>query len=75
MNNFTLISKKYSEKEGEKDSYGILCNCYESKLIIEDITTEWDQIEYILNSFNKELPDEIHIFDILENYLLDFTEF
>lgn len=75
MNNFTLISKKQSNEEGDFESYGIRCNCFESKLAIEDITTEWDQIEYIINTFNIHLPEEVHIYDILENYLLDFTDF
>lgn len=44
-------------------------------LQLEDITTEWDQIEYIINAFNTHLPEEVHIYDILENYLLDFTDF
>lgn len=75
MNNFTLISKKQSNEEGDFESYGIRCNCFESHLVIEDITTEWDQIDYILNAFNTFMPEEVHIYDILENYLLDFTDF
>lgn len=75
MNNFTLISKKQSNEEGDFESYGIRCNCFDSNLAIEDITTEWDQIEYIINAFNTHLPEEVHIYDILENYLLDFTDF
>ena len=75
MNNFTLISKKQSNEEGDFESYGIWCNCFDSNLVIEDITTEWDQIEYIFNAFNTHLPEEVHIYDILENYLLDFTDF
>lgn len=42
MNNFTLISKKQSNEEGDFESYGIRCNCFDSNLAIEDITTEWD---------------------------------
>lgn len=75
MNNFTLISKKQSNEEGDFETYGIRCNCFESHLVIEDITTEWDQIDYILNTFNTFMPEEVHIYDILENYLLDFTDF
>lgn len=75
MNNFTLISKKQSNEEGDFETYGIRCNCFESHLVIEDITTEWDQIDYILNAFNTFIPEEVHIYDILENYLLDFTDF
>lgn len=75
MNNFTLISKKQSNEEGDFETYGIRCNCFESHLVIEDITTEWDQIDYILNAFNTFMPEEVHIYDILENYLLDFTDF
>ena len=75
MNNFTLISKKQSNEEGDFETYGIRCNCFESHLVIEDITTEWDQINYILNAFNTFMPEEVHIYDILENYLLDFTDF
>lgn len=75
MNNFTLISKKQSNEEGDFETYGIRCNCFESHLVIEDITTEWDQIDYILNVFNTFMPEEVHIYDILENYLLDFTDF
>ena len=54
-------------RKGDFESYGIRCNCFESNLAIEDITTEWDQIEYIINAFNIHLPEEIHIYDILEN--------
>ena len=75
MNNFTLISKKQSNEEGDFETYGIRCNCFESHLVIEDKTTEWDQIDYILNAFNTFMPEEVHIYDILENYLLDFTDF
>jgi hypothetical protein len=75
MNNFTLISKKQTNEKGDFESYGIRCNCFESNLAIEDITTERDQIEYIINAFNIHLPEEVHIYDILENYLLDFTDF
>lgn len=55
--------------------YGI--NCYYPKEVIkiEDITTEKEKAELIVNTFNMHQPEKVHIYDIIENFLMDFDEF
>ena len=37
--------------------------------------SEKEKIDFIVEQFNKEQPERQHIYDIIENYLIDFTGF
>lgn len=55
--------------------YGLKCQFGTEEILINDITTERERAELIYNTFNAEKPDKVHIYDILENYLIDFGGF
>lgn len=75
LKNFTAINEEISVDGESHLSYGIRCNNYEEVLEIRDITSEKEKIDYIVEHFNKEQPERQHIYDIIENYLIDFTGF
>ena len=75
LNNFTTITEKITVEGKDHLSYGIRCNNYEEVLEIKDITSEIEKIDFIVEKFNREQPEEQHIYDIIENYLIDFTDF
>ena len=75
LKNFTAINEEISVDGESHLSYGIRCNNYEEVLEIRDITSEKEKIDYIVEQFNKEQPERQHIYDIIENYLIDFTGF
>lgn len=75
LNNFTVIKEETSVDGEDHLSYGIRCNNNEEVLEIRDITSDKDKIDFIVEEFNKEQPERQHIYDIIENYLIDFTGF
>ena len=75
LKNFTVINEEVTVDGESHLSYGIRCNNYEEVLEIKDITSEKDKIDFIVEQFNREQPEQMHIHDIIENYLIDFTDF
>lgn len=75
LKNFTTIKETVTVDGETHLSYGIRCNNYEEVLEIKDITSEKEKIDFIVEQFNREKPEEQHIYDIIENYLIDFTDF
>ncbi len=75
MNNFAVIEEKISENGEEHLSYGISFPYEDGMREIRNITVDKEKIDFIVAAFNKEQPQAMQIDDILENYLLDFTDF
>lgn len=75
MKNFEVIKERASIGGEEYISYGIRCRYEDEVLDIKDITEDKNKIEFIANIFNRHNPHKVHIYDILENYLVDFEDF
>lgn len=73
MIKFALI--KETSNNGGMVQYGIRCIYPSGEIIINDITTEKDTAKEIVETFNREQPEMIHIYDIIENHLIDFKGF
>ncbi|MCH5202399.1 MAG: hypothetical protein J1F17_04245 [Oscillospiraceae bacterium] len=75
MKSFEVIKESASTGDGYYISYGIRCRYQDEILDIKDITEDKNKIEFIVNIFNKHNPHKVHIYDILENYLINFEDF
>lgn len=74
MNIFTVIREDFN-KEDKTYNFGIKCVYPDEEVVISDITNIKENADYIAETFNAEQPEKVHIFDIIENYLLDFNGF
>ena len=74
MNKF-LVNKEIINNEEDKYTYGIVCKYPDEEIVINDVTTEPGKAQHIVDVFNREQPEKVHIYDILENYLLDYVSF
>ena len=60
------ISEKYITVEGqEKLVYGI----YGNDICIDDISPNYEDVNKLVTVLNKEMPDSIHISEIVEDFL------
>jgi hypothetical protein len=76
LNNFIILKKQIEDdKSNSLTSYGIGYFNGANFIEINDITCDENLINMISEVFNTEQPDPIHIMDILENFLIDFTGF
>jgi hypothetical protein len=76
LKKFIIIKRPLADDDcGQLISYGISYYDGRKNVEIHDITSDKKQINFIAKLFNKEQPEPIHIMEILENYLIDFTDF
>ncbi|MBQ9673440.1 MAG: hypothetical protein IJV39_02320 [Ruminococcus sp.] len=68
-------SSETSGEQSDEQSYGLAYIDNGIKVTINDITPEREKIEFIAEVFNREQPEPIHIEEILENFLMNFTDF
>lgn len=76
MITYRITEKTTTDDEGEQcTTFGIEYSTHHLHRVIHDITLCKNTAEYIVNSFNEHQPEPVHIMEILENFLLDFTDF
>ena len=62
-----------SDNRRDRDCYGIAYKTDKGEItVIEDITSDKKSIERLVNVFNRESLDPIHLDQAVEDYLIDF---
>ena len=62
-----------SDNRGDIDCYGIAYKTDKGETtVIEDITSDKKSIERLVNVFNSESLDPVHLDQAVEDYLIDF---